>query len=213
MKLYLSSYKFGNDPNKLAQLVSSNKKVALIANALDFSNDIERRLASEQKQMEGLKELGLEAEVLDLRNYFGDIDLLRSKLEEFGGIWAIGGNAFLLRSAMAQSGLDKILIEYKDRSDKSEFLYAGFSAGACVLSPSLRGIDFADEPEKVMEVYGKDIVWDGIGLIDYSIAPHFDSNHPESEMMNEAISYFEREGIDYRPLRDGEVIISETKLR
>ena len=54
MKLYLSSYKFGDDPNKLAQLASSNKRIALIANALDFSNDTERRLASEQKQIDGL---------------------------------------------------------------------------------------------------------------------------------------------------------------
>ena len=137
----------------------------------------------------------------------------RQKLDEFGGLWVIGGNAFLLRSAMAESGLDKILIEYKNRSDKTEFLYAGFSAGACVLAPSLKGIELADEPEKVTEVYGKEIVWEGIGLIDYSIAPHFDSDHPESEMINEAIKYFKHEGIPYKPLRDGEVIISETKLR
>lgn len=212
MKLYLSSYKFGDDPNKLTQLASSNKRIALISNALDFSNDTERRLASEQKQLDGLRELGFEPEVLDLRVYFGDMEGLRSKLEEFGGLWVIGGNAFLLRSAMAESGLDKILIEYKNSEDKTEFLYAGFSAGACVLAPSLKGIELADEPEKVTEVYGKEIVWDGIGLIDYSIAPHFDSDHPESEMINEAIKYFKQEGILYKPLRDGEVIISETRL-
>lgn len=212
MKLYLSSYKFGDDPNKLAQLASSNKKIALISNALDFSDDTERRKASEQKQVEGLKELGFEPEVLDLRDYFGNIDLLRSKLEEFGGLWVLGGNAFLLRSAMDQSGLDKILMEYRDRNDKTDFLYAGFSAGACVLAPSLKGVEFADEPEKVTEIYGKDVIWDGIGLIDYSIAPHFDSDHPESQMMNEAIKFFEQENINYKPLRDGEVIISETKI-
>ena len=130
----------------------------------------------------------------------------------------IGGRNRLLRvvldkDKMAESGLDKILIEYKNRSDKTEFLYAGFSAGACVLAHSLKGIELADEPEKVTEVYGKEVIWDGIGLIDYSIAPHFDSDHPESQMINEAIKYFEQEGIPYKPLRDGEVIISETKLR
>jgi dipeptidase E len=209
MKLYLSSYKFGDKPEKLTQLAPSNKRIALIANALDFSADLDRRAASEQKQIDGLKELGFDPEVLDLREYFGKKDALKTKMDEYGSIWAIGGNAFLLRSAMEQSGLAEILREYKTREDKSEFLYAGFSAGACVLAPSLKGIELADEPNKVTEIYGTPVIWEGIGIIDYSIAPHYRSDHPESAMIEETVKYFEREGVKYKALRDGEVIISE----
>lgn len=209
MKLYLSSYKFGDEPEKLTQLAPANKRIALIANALDFSADLDRRAASEQKQIDGLKELGFDPEVLDLRDYFGKKDELRAKMDEYGSIWAIGGNAFLLRSAMEQSGLAEILRDYKTREDKSEFLYAGFSAGACVLAPSLKGIELADEPNKVSEIYGTPVTWEGIGLVDYSIAPHYRSDHPESAMIEETVKYFEREGINYKALRDGEVIISK----
>ena len=40
MKLYLSSYKVGSDPQGLKDLVGKpNAKVAVIDNALDFSTD------------------------------------------------------------------------------------------------------------------------------------------------------------------------------
>ncbi len=44
MKFYLSSYKVGNETDKLKALIpADNKKTAYISNALDFSNDAERR--------------------------------------------------------------------------------------------------------------------------------------------------------------------------
>lgn len=50
-----------------------------------------------------------------------------------------------------------------------------------MLAHTLRGIELVDDPSKVYEVYGTSITWEGLGLIDYSIAPHYRSNHPESE--------------------------------
>jgi hypothetical protein len=43
MKLYLSSDHLGNESQKLKEMVGSNKKAAIIPNALDFSQDLERR--------------------------------------------------------------------------------------------------------------------------------------------------------------------------
>lgn len=71
MKLYLSSYHFGNEPQKLAELVGDNRKIGIIPNALDQYTDLERRKASLQREADGLSQIGLNPEVIDLRSYFG----------------------------------------------------------------------------------------------------------------------------------------------
>lgn len=40
MKLYLSSYHVGSDPQILVNLVGKNKKAAVIPNAMDFLDDL-----------------------------------------------------------------------------------------------------------------------------------------------------------------------------
>ncbi len=51
MKLYLSSYRFGNHPEKLAALVSGSRKALVIPNALDFSQELERKSAGTQREV------------------------------------------------------------------------------------------------------------------------------------------------------------------
>ena len=50
MEFYLSSYKIGGEKEvqQLKDLIPPNKKTAYISNALDFSDDAERRKQSEQ---------------------------------------------------------------------------------------------------------------------------------------------------------------------
>lgn len=206
MKLYLSSFKFGNEPEKLVALASSNKKIAVIPNALDFSTDIVRRQESMQKEIDGLKSLGFEPEILDLRDYFGKKDLLKEKMGEFGGVWVRGGNVFVLRKAYKESGFDEWLISQKDNK---ELLYAGYSAGVCVLTPSLKGLELVDDINISPDGYKPDIVWEGLGLINYAFAPHYHSNHPESESINTVVDYYIKNGIEYKALHDGEVTIQE----
>lgn len=105
MKLYLSSYKFGNHPEQLTELVRNNKKVAVIMNAVDFG-DKERQNNNLLIQIEKLKELGFEAKGLDLRNYFGKKDELKEYLKSIGMVWIHGGNAFILKRAFEQSDFD-----------------------------------------------------------------------------------------------------------
>jgi dipeptidase E len=190
MKMYLSSFRLGDQTQELVKMVGINKKVAVIANAMDFVDDIERRKASAQREIDALKELGFQPEEVDLRN-----DLV--KLSEFGMIWVRGGNVFTLRKAYKLSGFDQWLIAQKD-NDK--LVYAGYSAGVCVLSPSLRGLELVDDP-------GMDTIWDGLGLIDFAFAPHYQSDHPESEAINKVVEYYKTNNIPYKALRDGEVII------
>lgn len=201
MHLYLSSFKIGNDPMKLKNLIPENARTVYISNALDSSKP-ENRKRIQESDMEELKQLGLEPQSLDLKDYFGQEDSLRTKLQNTDLIYLSGGNVYNLRMAMRLSGFDTILHELKN-TDK---VYAGYSAAGCVLSPTLKGYDTVDSTDD--KTYGDyETVWEGLGLIDWQFAPHFDSDHPESENINQEIAYYEEHGMKYKTLRDGEVII------
>ena len=90
----------GDNPEKLRGLAGENKKIVIIGNALDVYSDQERRAESERKQAEPLQELGLEPEILNLRNYFDRQNDLKIKMQEFGMFRVMGGNTFVLRYAM-----------------------------------------------------------------------------------------------------------------
>ncbi len=102
---------------------------------------------------------------------------------------------------MKISGFDKFLI--KNYNNKS-MLYIGYSAGSCVLSQNLDGLQFVDEPINPYD--NSDVIFEGIGLIDYCIAPHYKSNHKESEFIDKVVEYLETNHLKYKTLRDGEVI-------
>lgn len=209
MKFYLSSYKIGSEAEKLkALLPATNRRLAYISNALDWSGDLERRSKGEQHDIDQLQSLnaGLEIEKLDLRNYFGEHDELRSKLQRFGAVWACGGNTFVLRQAMQLSGFDHVLRQLT--ASNADMLYGGYSAGVCVLGPTLRGLDIVDPPSE--KPYGDyPTVWDGLGILDYVVVPHFELLPPECDAAGKVVAYLGQHKIPFKPLRDGEVIIIE----
>ena len=203
MKLYLSSYFLGNQPERLAALVGANKKVGIIMNAGDIYGNEKRPsyLANETAKM---KELGLEAEELDLRDYYADNSSLKAVLESYGLLWVMGGNSFVLRRAMRMSGFDKVIT---DLVENGSLVYGGFSAGSVVATTTLRGIELVDDPNQVPEGYDAEIVWEGLGFTDFSIAPHYKSDHPESEAIDTVVEYFEKEKLPYKAISDGQAII------
>jgi dipeptidase E len=203
MRLYLSSYKFGNHPEELAKLAGENKKTAVIANAADFG-DKERRNQSTLDQIGRLTELGFEAHELDLRDYFGKQERLKEYLGGFGLVWIRGGNAFILQRAFGQSGFGALI---KDAVEKDRITYAGYSAAVCVIAPTLRGAELVDDPTIIPEHYNKGFIWDGLGLIKYNVAVHYRSDHPESADVEKEVAYYQEHNISYKALRDGEVII------
>jgi len=203
MKFYLSSFRLGNNPERLIELLSENKKTAVIVNAIDDATEEERREKLE-REFADLKTLGIEAEELDLRTYFGKKDALGEKISEYGLIWVRGGNTFILRRAFSYSGLDEVL---KEKFQDPDFVYAGYSAGICILSPSLKGLDIVDDPHVVPEKYQPEIVWDGLSFIEYVIEPHYRSEHAESADIEKEIQYCIDNKILFKALRDGDVII------
>lgn len=211
MKLYLSSYGIGDHPEALQKLVGSNKRAAVIVNAQDFTTEPKRaaRLAFE---LDAIKSLGFVAEELDLRDYFNKPAQLAAKLETYGLVWIRGGNVFVLRRAMRQSGFDACI----GRLVESEKLvYAGFSAGSCAAAPDLHGIELVDDDTIVPAGYSPEIIWSGLNFVPYAVAPHYRSDHPEAAAIEQAVQYFESHKIPYRALRDGQAIVvngSRTEL-
>ncbi len=211
MRLYLSSYGLGNKPEEMMSLIGDNKRTAIIMNAQD-NTLTENRATRLQREIDGLTGLGLHPEELDLRSYFGKPNELKAAIANYGYFWVRGGNVFLLRRAYKQSGFDNLLVELL-RNDT--VAYGGFSAGVCILAPSLKGIEIVDPKDDVSEGYDEAVVWDGLGVIGYIIAPHYKSDHPESADIDKCVDYFKEKDIPYKTLRDGEAIVikgNEEKL-
>ncbi|MBC7836527.1 Type 1 glutamine amidotransferase-like domain-containing protein [Acetobacteraceae bacterium] len=205
MRLYLSSYHLGNQPERFAALVGENKRTAVISNAADMYSQ-ESKADKLPSYIEELKNIGLKGEHLDLRTYFGKQVELAAELSTYGAVWTLGGNAFLLRSAMFQSGFDQA-IETLLQEDK--IVYGGFSAGAVVAAPTLIGLEIVDPVAVVKEVYGAEPIWEGLNLVSYSIAPHYMSNHEEAAAVKTMVEFFVQENIPYKTLRDGQAIVVE----
>lgn len=213
MKLYLSSYRIGDTPEVLTDLIEqagTNKKIAVIPNALDFAINRIRVMQSLQKDFADLRDCGLEPHELDLREYFADNSekLLRTELQKYAAVYVRGGNTFVLRRAFAQSKFDVILQDYKKKK-RSDFVYAGYSAGVCVLFDSLKGLELIDKPEEQPDGYVTPVIWEGLGFLPYKVAPHFRSDHPESQLVNGLVEYYVTNKILFKALRDGEVILEE----
>ncbi len=203
MRLYLSSYRLGNHHEELSLLVGVKKHAGIILNAGDSASKEELNLRF-QKQSENLKSLGFTSEEIDLRKYFGKSDDLKKFLTRFNLIWVQGGNIFFLQRAFEQSGFNLII---KEMLINDELVYAGYSAGAVIVGPSLEGLSIVDDTKEVPKGYLPEYSMKGLNLVDFTIAPHYKSDHPESPSVDKLVEYFEKNNIKYETLRDGEVII------
>lgn len=94
MKLYLSSYKIGNEKQKLLELLSkTNGKIGYIPNALDFTKaDPARRQQHIESDMSELRKMNLAVELLDLKKYFGKPPELQKKINGLGAVWVSEGS-------------------------------------------------------------------------------------------------------------------------
>ena len=206
MRLYLSSYRFGSAVERLTALIPPGARVAVVSNSLDLVPEEARRSYARNVHdpLADLADMGFAPFDLDLRRWFGEAAGLERDLADVGLVWTVGGNAFLLRRAMAQSGLDAIL---QRRLAEDSLVYGGWSAGACVAGPSLRRIDFMDAPDEVADGYDPAPIYEGLGLVDFVIVPHFASDHPEADAATVAAGWLADQGLAHRTLRDGEAIV------
>jgi dipeptidase E len=205
VKIYASSNGLWSQPSRFRRLFGGSSEIAVIPNALDISDDRASRKKILKIEFKQLSALGLRPSEIDLRAFFAPAESIHAELERFGGVWVMGGNCFILRRAMSYSGFDQF-IWHKHKTDP-DFVYGGYSAGSCVLAASLKGVELMDPPTLVPKGYKAEIIWEGLGILDFSIAPHFESAVTESPLARKMVDYFGTHDISYRTLRDGEAIV------
>lgn len=210
MRLFLSSYRFGGDPDRFHALVDAGTRIALIAAAAD-AWPATARASAVVSDIAPLRRMGYRAEEVDLRSFIGRPDDLADHLARFGGVWVRGGNTFVLRARMAQSGADEII---GGRVRDGSLVYAGYSAGACVATPTLVGLDASDDPSEVRPTCAVEPHWDGLGFVEFAIVPHFPGPNPgdvssvdTAGAASRTITALRSAGIAYRTLTDDEAIV------
>ena len=204
MKLFLSSEGVPR-PDLLRELLTTSQdkpRVALINNAQDpYPKDLaeERSIAL----FELFKTLDFDPIQVDLREYEGKSEELATHLRTCQLIWCSGGNAFWLRYVMRTSAFDSII---KDLLTEG-IVYGGWSAGAVVTGPYLNPIDLMDNPNKAPE-----IIWEGLGLIDYFIWPHWNTEK-YVPLQAEALERMKLLPYESIILKDGQVVIVDGDQR
>ncbi|MDH6281528.1 Type 1 glutamine amidotransferase-like domain-containing protein [Prescottella agglutinans] len=216
MRLFLSSYRFGAHVDRFVDLVGGPGPIAVIANAAD-AWPVRARESAVVSDVVPLRRLGFAPAEVDLRDFVGRPDRLADALSAFRALWVRGGNTFVLRAQLARCSGDEVLPRLL-RTDA--LTYAGYSAGACVMAPSLVGVDSADDPGEVEPTCGVQPRWDGLGLVDFAIVPHcppvggidtetgpnMANPGDESARMIEACR---AAGVPYRCLTDDQAIVVE----
>jgi hypothetical protein len=69
-----------------------------------------------------------------------------------------------------------------------------------------------DNAYLVPDDYDPAIIWAGLGLIPYSIVPHFRSLHPEADSSELAAQYLADNQLNFMTMQDGDAIIYENNI-
>ncbi|MGW5387896.1 Type 1 glutamine amidotransferase-like domain-containing protein [Nocardia sp. NPDC003963] len=204
MRLFLASYRFGAHYDVFAALAGEPGPIAVIANACDSWP--RARSAALTSELVPLRERGFRPEEVDLREYAGRPAELGRTLARFPVLWVRGGNTFVLRAQFARSGADRII---PDLLETDALVYAGYSAGACVLSPDLRGIETSDDPAEVRPACGIDPIWAGLGIIDRPVVPHLDSPTDPDGAGDALAARLRAAGTPHWALTDADVVVRD----
>lgn len=204
MRLYLSSFRFGSDPQALVDLMRREGPVVVIANGLDAEDPATRAERVDEERVR-FAALGLDAHELDLRLYLDLPDDLVSALAKAQLVWLRGGNVFVLRHALARTSAGVMLVDLLRRD---EIVCGGYSAGPCVLGSTLRGLEAVDDPAPVGDLWKEAPIWEGLAVVNYAVVPHWRSpSHPASELMNRVVASHLATATPHLKLRDGEALV------
>ena len=205
MRLFLSSQRLGRHADALVRLVGKRRNALVIGNALDHIPAAARAVytATTYDPVAELNGMGFFADWLDLRDFVGSPIRLHDLLSTCGLVWVIGGNAFVLRRAMRASGFDGVI---HGLLAQDALVYGGFSAGAIVTAPTLRGLDLMDDP--TVGTFGDEVIsYEGLNLFPKSVVPHAASDHRDSPGADKAAAWLTAHDMPFVALQDGQVIV------
>lgn len=213
MKLFLASQDLGDFAEILRTMVGEKHRAFVISNARDYYDNDRKITDSTKKTLVNLGEIGIEAERLDLRPYFGKKNELAKLIDEknIGLIFSIGGSTICLATALRESGMDKII---RDGVMCDNLVYGGYSAGSMVAAHdlSLYQVETQEPPKRYCnpdiskEIYGIDPYMQGLGLISEYIIPHME--RPDHAAASHArLVRIEQAGETPICLNDGDVFV------
>ena len=107
-----------------------------------------------------------------------------------------GGNTFKLLHNLRKSGLDKAIKEF---SRKEEFVLAGFSAGALILTPTIKICSLPDFDDNEVDL--KDLT--GLGIVDFEVFPHY-SEGEHKELLS---TYRNQSEYEVKPITNEEYLV------
>jgi dipeptidase E len=206
MRLYLSSFRLGTEPQHLVDMVRGDGRIAVVTNAID-DEPADIRAQKTDDECRALARLGLRPVELDLRTHFGGgVSDARRVLDGFDALWVRGGNVFVLRRALAESSFDDAICE---ALAEDTLVYSGYSAGPCVLAPTLNGLETVDDISGVERAYGLPPLMSGLGVLDRAVLPHVDGADPlgEAAALDRLALQYREAGVPYLGLRDGQALV------
>jgi peptidase E len=163
MKLFLSSSGI-SAPLTLEGLIDkplSLSKVLIVPNAKDDQAP-DHRQAKITETINSFLSTGIKATCFDL-NDFKSRSEMQEQLCDADVIWVMGGNPFLLRYKMQQSGFDRVIGSVLEQG----VVYGSESGGSIVAGSSLDGFEYGDLTKDVPK-----IITSGLNLVPYVITPH-----------------------------------------
>jgi dipeptidase E len=161
MKLFLSSIRLPNHDEQAKLFKNkSSVSVAIIPNAWDVYPE-ERQKLELDSTVSLFKDLGFTTSVIDLTTSHS---YRKNQFELYDFIWVMGGNTFYLNYKLHKTGNVRIL----KNAINNGVVYGGTSAGSVIAGTTLHGVENVDDINDAPEA-----IWDGLGLVDFSIVPHW----------------------------------------
>lgn len=118
------------------------------------------------------------------------------KLNDCNILLVTGGKLTLCAQNLRKSGLDKALLNFLN---KDQYVYAGYSAGAMILTPSIELAERGLFKEGLIDL--NDL--SGLNVLEYEILPHYDPDKDDT-FLNE---YRKTSKNEIKTLKDDEFIL------
>jgi dipeptidase E len=77
------------------------------------------------------------------------------------------------------------------------------------LGKTLKYLDLVDNAKVFPYRQIKKNSWKGLGIINFTIIPHYQSNHPETKMVEKVVEEYKQSNSPFKTLKDGQVLILE----
>jgi peptidase E len=136
------------------------------------------------------------AEFVYINNHSENIETEIQKLRDANILLITGGNTFELLKQLKDTKLDKEIINF---AQKDNFVLAGFSAGALILTPNIKVCNLNKYDPNLVDL--QDLT--SLGIVDFEIFPHYCLSDKET-----FINYSNNSEFDVIPIPEDEIIIN-----